>query len=88
MGKYEKLIEKVLIGKSDHNIDFNDIVNLLLNLGFEQRIKGSHHIFYKEDIEEIINIQPTGNKAKPYQVKQIRNMIIYYQLELKSNENE
>jgi predicted RNA binding protein YcfA (HicA-like mRNA interferase family) len=88
MGKYEKLIEKILIGKSDHNIDFNDLVNLLLNLGFDQRIKGSHHIFYKEDIEEIINIQPTGNKAKPYQVKQIRNMIIYYQLELKANENE
>jgi predicted RNA binding protein YcfA (HicA-like mRNA interferase family) len=88
MGKYEKLIEKILIGKSDQNIDFEDLVNLLLNLGFEQRIKGSHHIFYKEDIEEIINIQPTGNKAKPYRVKQIRNMIIYYQLELKSNENE
>jgi len=88
MGKYEKLIEKILIGKSDQNIDFNDLINLLLNLGFSQRIKGSHHIFYKEDIEDIINIQPFGNKAKPYQVKQIRNIIINNQLELKTDENE
>ena len=88
MGKYENLIEKILIGKSDQNIDFNDLINLLLNLGFSQRIKGSHHIFYKEDIEDIINIQPIGTKAKPYQVKQIRNIIINNRLELKTNENE
>ena len=32
------------------------------------------------DVEEIINIQPAGNKAKPYQVKQIRNIILKYKL--------
>jgi predicted RNA binding protein YcfA (HicA-like mRNA interferase family) len=88
MGKYEKLLEKILIGKSDQNIEFNDLINLLTNLGFEQRIKGSHHIFYKDNFEEIINIQPDDNKAKPYQVKQIRNVIINYQLELKTDKNE
>jgi len=56
MGKNEKLIEKILLGKSDQNIDFNDLLNLLLNLSFEQRIKGSHHIVFKEGIDEIINI--------------------------------
>ena len=88
MGKYDKLIEKILIGKSDQNININELINLLLNLGFEQRIKGSHHIFYKEGIEEIINIQPKGNKAKAYQVKQIRNIIINYQIEFKTNDHE
>jgi hypothetical protein len=44
------------------------------------RIKGSHHIFYREDIEEILNLQPSGGNAKPYQVKQVRNVIIKYRL--------
>ena len=50
-------------------------------IGFAQRIKGSHHIFSKEGIEEIINLQPVlGGKAKPYQVKQVRNLILKYKL--------
>jgi len=49
-------------------------------LGFSIRIKGSHHIFSQEDIDEIINLQPDGSKAKAYQIKQIRDIIIKYQL--------
>lgn len=49
-------------------------------LGFNERIKGSHHIFSRNDIEEIVNIQPQRSKAKPYQVKQVRNLIIKYKL--------
>ena len=82
MGKYEKLIEKILSGKSDQNIKFSEFIDLLINLGFSQRIKGSHHIFYKEGVKEIINIQARSNKAKAYQVKQVRNIIVNYQLEL------
>ena len=48
--------------------------------GFDERIKGSHHIFTKKGIEEIINIQPIGSKAKAYQVKQVRNLILKYKL--------
>ncbi len=51
-----------------------------LSLGFEERIRGSHHIFSKEGVEEILNIQPKQGKAKAYQVKQIRNIILNYQL--------
>jgi predicted RNA binding protein YcfA (HicA-like mRNA interferase family) len=40
------------------------------------RQKGSHHILTKDGIEEIINIQPKNGKAKPYQVKQVRERII------------
>ena len=77
MSKFKKLLEKILQGNSDKNINFEEIRNLLIALGFQERIKGSHHIFTKENIQEIINIQPTKeNKAKPYQVKQIREVII------------
>jgi len=53
---------------------------LLRRLGFEERIRGSHHIFTKEGIEEILNLQPKGSQAKAYQVKQVRAVILKYQL--------
>jgi len=80
MSKFEKLIQKVLSGNSDRNIDFKDLCNLLETLGFNNRIKGSHHIYFKEDVTEIINLQPLNNKAKAYQVKQVRELIIKYKL--------
>ena len=80
MGKYSKLREKVLAGISDSNIDFTLLCQLLVRLSFDERVKGSHHIFTKEDVEEIINIQPKGSKAKPYQVKQVRGILVKYRL--------
>ena len=82
MGKYEKLIFQILSGTGDANIAFSDLINLLQHLGFEMRIKGSHHIFRKVGIEEKPNLQKEGNKAKPYQVKQIRNIILKYRLRI------
>ena len=76
-----KILENVLRGTSDHNITFAGLCLLLRRIGFEERIKGSHHIFSKESIEEIINLQPQGGgKAKPYQVQQVRNVILKYKL--------
>ena len=80
MSKYEKLLLKVLKGLSDSNIPFQDLCGLLHNIGFEERIKGNHHIIFTEGVEEIINIQPKGKNAKPYQVKQVRNIILKYKL--------
>jgi predicted RNA binding protein YcfA (HicA-like mRNA interferase family) len=80
MGKLEKILWQVLRAGSDQNISFEDLTYLLESMGFVKRIKGSHHLFSKEGVEEIINIQPAGNKAKPYQVKQVRIVIIKYQL--------
>jgi hypothetical protein len=82
MSRFEKLLIKILRGTSDANIDFDELRNLLIRLEFEERIKGSHHIFTKEGIEEILNIQPKTAKAKPYQVKQVRAVIVKYQLKL------
>lgn len=67
MGKYEKLLAKILNNISDNNIDFDSLCKLLVKLGFNQRIKGDNFIFTKEEIPEIINIQPINSKAKAYQ---------------------
>ena len=67
-------------GTKDRSILFSDLRIVLDRLGFQCRIKGDHFIYTKDDVEEIINIQPVGNKAKPYQVKQVRNIILKYQL--------
>ena len=82
MGRTSKLIEKIITGKSDSNIKFNELCGLLLKLGFKVRIKGSHHIYFKEGLNEIINIQEINGHAKPYQVKQIREIIINNNLEI------
>jgi hypothetical protein len=66
MSTYTKLLVKILLGKSDANIPFTDLCNLLRKLNFNERIRGGHHIFSKENIEEIINLQPISSKSKPY----------------------
>ena len=80
MSKYEKLLLKVLKGTSDANISFNDLCSLVKRLGFEERTRGSHHVFRKEGIEEKINLQRDDDKAKPYQVRQVRALILKYKL--------
>ncbi|MBW4420448.1 MAG: type II toxin-antitoxin system HicA family toxin [Myxacorys californica WJT36-NPBG1] len=80
MSQRDKLLVKILLGNSDANIPFEQLCQLLCNLGFEERIRGSHHIFSKEGVEEILNLQPKQGKAKAYQVKQVRTMILNYQL--------
>lgn len=86
MGKHEKLLIQILRGTSDANIPFDGLCSLLKHIGFEERIKGSHHIFTKDDVEEILNLQPKGTKSKPYQVKQVRNVILKYKLGEQRNE--
>ncbi len=80
MNKYEKLIAQILLAQSDANIDFEELCGLLERLGFEKRIRGSHHIFRKSGIEERINLQRDGAKAKRYQVKQVRDVLLAYNL--------
>lgn len=81
MNKSTKILIKILSGRNDSNIDFSDLTYLLTILEFDFRIKGSHHIFSKHGVSEIINIQPgENNKSKAYQVKQIRNIILKYKL--------
>jgi predicted RNA binding protein YcfA (HicA-like mRNA interferase family) len=80
VSQQDKLLAKILSGASDTNISFEQLCQLLIRLGFDERIRGSHHIFTKEGIEEILNLRPKQGKAKAYQVKQVREMLLKYQL--------
>ena len=70
----------VLSGTSDKNISFESLCGLLESLEFSLRIRGDHHIFYRESIPEILNLQPIQGKAKAYQVKQVRDVILKHKL--------
>jgi predicted RNA binding protein YcfA (HicA-like mRNA interferase family) len=80
MAQYDKLLIKILRGTSDAQIPFDQLCGLLVFLGFQERIRGSHHIFTHEEVGEILNIQPKGSQAKPYQVRQVRSVILKYRL--------
>jgi len=81
MAGHDKILQQVLDGRSDANIRFEDLRSLLLAFGFVERTRGSHHVFRKLGIEEQINLQRDGSKAKPYQVKQVRGVILRYNLQ-------
>lgn len=76
MGKYGKLAEWILQGTSDANVGFDDLRVFLLRYGFVERIRGSHHLFRKTGVEDKINLEREGAKAKPYQVRQVRAVLI------------
>lgn len=80
MSKYGKLLRQVLRGTSDANIAFDDLCQLLVRVGFQERITGSHHVFRKEDVRERINLQREGDKAKAYQVRQVREVFAAHEL--------
>jgi hypothetical protein len=80
VAKHEKTLDQVLAGRSDANVRFEDLRALLLALGFVERTRGSHHMFGKSGIDDQINLQRDGAKAKPYQVKQVRGIIVRYNL--------
>ncbi|MDP2983003.1 MAG: type II toxin-antitoxin system HicA family toxin [Candidatus Latescibacter sp.] len=88
MGKYEKLLIKILRGTYDANISFSNICQLLRKFGFDERTQGDHHIFTKDGAEEILNLQSKESKAKLYQVKQVRNFILKYKLKLEEKDDE
>lgn len=81
MSKVAETLERVLRGTSDTNIRFSDDLRALLkHLGFAERIRGDHYIFSRTGIPEIVNLQPRGNMAKAYQVKQVRGTIVAHGL--------
>jgi predicted RNA binding protein YcfA (HicA-like mRNA interferase family) len=88
VGKLQKLIQLVLSGQSDGNIGFNELCNLLIRCGFEFRVRGSHHVFWKHGVNEIINLQAKSGKAKAYQVKQVRDLLVKYRLTVESEQDE
>jgi predicted RNA binding protein YcfA (HicA-like mRNA interferase family) len=82
MDRHRKLLQYILTRQGDANVPFAGLCRLLLQLGFQERIKGDHHIFSRPDLADILNLQPKGTAAKPYQVKQVRELILRYGLKL------
>jgi hypothetical protein len=80
MSKYDKLLFQILRGTADANIPFDDLRVLMEKLGFEERIRGSHHMFRRQGVVEKINLQREGSKAKVYQVRQERSVLLKYKL--------
>lgn len=72
MSKITKTLNRVLGGRADANIRFDDLRGVLAHFGFSERIRGDHHIFTRDGLAEILNLQPRGSKAKAYHVKQVR----------------
>ena len=82
MSRHDRLLEHILMRRGDANVPFAALCQLLTCLGFNERIRGDHHIFTADGVEEILNLQPKGGQAKPYQVKQVRRVILRYSLTL------
>ena len=80
MSRHERLLERILCGRSDANVRFTDLRALMQYLGFSQRVRGSHHLFDREGVAEIVNLQSRDGYAKPYQVRQVRQLILKYKL--------
>ena len=74
-------MQRILSGRADANIRFSDLCALLRRLGFDERIRGSHHVFVRDGLDEILNLQPIGSDAKVYQVRQVRLLILKHGLE-------
>ena len=80
MSKADKILARLLRGASDTSFSFDELRRILLRLGFEERVKGSHHIFSYPGVPEILNLQPKRGQAKAYQVKQVRTLIVNHKL--------
>jgi hypothetical protein len=88
VSRFRKLLDKLLSGTSDANFTFEELRYLLLRLGFDEDISGSHHMFSRDGVEEQANLQRgRGRKdAKPYQVRQVRDLILKYNLAAEEEE--
>ncbi|MEW6217045.1 MAG: type II toxin-antitoxin system HicA family toxin [Candidatus Bipolaricaulota bacterium] len=80
MERRDRTIERLLRGSSDADFSFTEICTLLRRMGFAERVRGDHHIFTRHGVAEILNLQPRQGKAKPYQVKQVRSVVLKYSL--------
>ena len=80
MSQYKKTLLSILSGTQDASIIFSELQTLLEKLGFQRRTRGDHFIYTRDGVEEIINLQPINGKAKVYQVRQVRQIILKYHL--------
>jgi hypothetical protein len=82
LSRHTKLFRRILSGK-EANIRFTALRAMLLYLGFEERTHGSHHVFIHRGVKDLINLQDVRGDAKPYQVRQVRRILLAYGFHLK-----
>ena len=79
--KRRKLLQEIIGGSK--NIRFAEMVDLVEGFGFEQlRTDGSHHVFARPDIPELVNLQNVKGQAKPYQIRQFLKLVEKHNLKL------
>ena len=77
---YDKVIKK--IEEHNKNIKYSDFCSMLKYFGFVcKRQRGSHRLYSRLGVKELINIQNVNGEIKPYQIKQFLNIIKKYNLE-------
>jgi hypothetical protein len=81
MTRQARFWKRLMSAQADADISFADLCAFLGRLGIDERVRGDHHIFTRPGVDEILNLQPAGSKAKPYQVRQVRNLMRKYHLE-------
>jgi len=75
MTDWRTTFERVMSGHSDASVRFNDLCQMLRAVGFTERTSGSHHLFSRPGVREMINLQRDGSQAKTYQVRQVRKVL-------------
>ena len=74
----ESVLLRVLQGTADANIRFDDLRALLVDLGFSEPIRGSHHSLYAAGCRR--DSEPSTVGLTGHQVKQVRRVILRYKL--------
>lgn len=80
MSTYDRTLSQIMGSRSHSNVRFNRLGQLLLRLGFEERVRGSLPIFRRPDVEERINLPRDGRKAKAYKVRQVNAILLRHGL--------
>lgn len=82
--KPQDLLDRAIRGDI-RNVRFGDLQNLVEALGFRmKRIRGSHHYYVHPTVDDVVNIQPVGRQAKPYQVRQVAELAERYSLKVEN----
>jgi len=76
-----KLLQKALA--SPNNLRFQEAMELAEAFGFHlSRVTGSDHIFVHPSIPELLNLQDAKGQAKPYQLRQLLQLVERHNLPL------
>jgi predicted RNA binding protein YcfA (HicA-like mRNA interferase family) len=70
-----KLLARLAAG-AVRNVGFEDFAGLVRAFGFTLvRTSGSHHIYTRPDIPQLVNLQDVQGQAKPHQIRQFLRLV-------------